>query len=65
MLIVIGDAGFAGIDHQIENGIFADAQKARDGANRIAVADEMQDTRALFTGELAHALLNRHMRLKR
>jgi hypothetical protein len=55
MRVMIVSASLPGIEHQAENRILADVQQPRDSPDRVALAKQVQDFRALIRGKLVHA----------
>jgi len=54
MLVMIGGARFAGVDHQLDNGVLARAGYAGHGSNRASFAQKMEDAGAVGGGKLFH-----------
>ena len=54
MLIVIGRARLAGIDHQLDDGVLARAGQPCDGSDRAALAKQVEDAGAVGGRELFH-----------
>ena len=63
MLIMIGGANLARVDHQLDHGVLARARQAGNGADRATLAQKVQNAGALGGGQLFHWFIVVHFAL--